>query len=63
MIHDKNSKRYRQITLMGGGPMELSEQPAPKKIMSAQQMQAAPSLTRRRRSPRSEGEDEGEEAL
>ena len=34
MIQDKHRKRYRQITLMGGGPVKLSEGPAPKKMLT-----------------------------
>ena len=41
MLYNKDAKRFRQATMMGGGALRLDDEPAPKKPMSAAQMLAA----------------------
>ena len=40
MLYNKDAKRFRQATMMGGGALRLDDEPAPKKPMSAAQMLA-----------------------
>ena len=32
MLYNKDAKRFRQATMMGGGALRLDDEPAPKKL-------------------------------